>query len=138
MLFSSYYSSRIFVNRTNERASLLKTIEVFSTLLNFLLAFKKHLLAILLSQFLQFPNPFFQLSIQLQQSSEYWADKVRELSGQLGKARSTISQSPKPRQCDPAVHLVFVLPSISTSRRCWMFSVLFLYTGIADTIVEKF
>lgn len=54
MLFSSYYSSRIFVNRTNERASLLKTIEVFSTLLNFLLAFKKYLHVILILQFLNF------------------------------------------------------------------------------------
>lgn len=32
--------------------------------------------------------PFsLQLSIQLQQSSEYWSDKVRDLSGQLEKSR---------------------------------------------------
>lgn len=59
MLFSSYYSSRIFVIRTNERASLLKTIEVFSTLLNFLLAFKKYLHVILILQFLNFVKSTF-------------------------------------------------------------------------------
>lgn len=59
MLLSSYYSSRIFVIRTNERASLLKTIEVFSTLLNFLLAFKKYLHLILILQFLNFVKSTF-------------------------------------------------------------------------------
>ena len=34
----------------------------------------------------------FQLSIQLQQSSEYWSDKVRELSQQqMGKSKSVAS-----------------------------------------------
>ena len=33
----------------------------------------------------------FQLSIQLQQSSEYWSEKVRELSAQLDITQSASS-----------------------------------------------
>ncbi len=42
------------------------------------------------------PMGLLQLSLQLQQSSEYWSDKVRELNSQLDQEKSK-SASPAPR-----------------------------------------
>ena len=57
----------------------------------------------------------FQLSVQLQQSSEYWSDKVRSLSG-LDRGRGITTASPRPRWwlaagtwCDPVLTSLPVL-----------------------------
>ena len=67
------------------------TVNMLTYLLNLFISLLMHWSASLSTLLTYLPLPCPQLSIQLQQSSEYWSDKVRDLSNQLEKTRSSSS-----------------------------------------------